>query len=139
MIKRIVSVILVASVTSFVGPSPASAGGSKKEPFAEKVKAGVNKLGTGPETHVEITLRDHTKVKGYISQVRDNDFTVTEDKAGKRVDIPYSEVKDIKGRNSTTQAKVALSAGGGVATPLIFAVGVIGGILIVVSLLLRGS
>ena len=139
MIKRIVSVILVASVTSFVGPVRASEGGHKKEQFAEKVKAGVNKLGTGPETHVEITLRDRTKVKGYISQVRDNDFTVTEEKTSTRLDIPYSEVKDIKGRNSTTQAKVALSAGGGAATPLIFAVGVVGGILIIVSLLLRGS
>jgi hypothetical protein len=85
--------------------------GSTKEKearFAEKVKAGILKLGTGPEARIEVRLRDKRKLKGYITEVGNDHFAVTDPKNGATEMISYSQVKQVKGNNLSTGAKIAI-------------------------------
>lgn len=96
-------------------------------------------LGLGPEARVDVRSGNGAKTKGYIGETRDSEFVVVNEKTGLKTNVPYFQVKAISGKNSATGAKFALSRGGGAATPLIFAAACIGGVILVVSLLLKGS
>ena len=69
------------------------------------------KLGTGTDARVEVKLKDGKKLKGYISQINDESFTVVEDKTGVATEIPYPQPKQIKGNNLSTGATIAIAAG----------------------------
>ena len=81
----------------------------KAAKFTEKVKVNVTKLGIGPDARVEVKLKDGKKLKGYISQINDESFTVVEDKTGNITEVPYPNAKQVKGRSkdlSTNADKV---------------------------------
>jgi len=84
MSKKLLSLVLVGLLLNIVGVIPAYA--SSKEDtrarFAEKVKEGISKLGTGPEARVEVKLRDGRKLKGYISATGENNFVIVDAKSG---------------------------------------------------------
>ena len=65
MFKRVLCLLLAGFLLSVVGMRPAYAGSKeeKETRLAEKVRKGISKLGTGPAAHVEVTLRDKTKLK----------------------------------------------------------------------------
>src|SRR5438067_2261831 len=75
---------------------------------AEKVKAAISKLGTGPAARVEVKLKDRTKLKGYVSELNDYHFVVTDDKTGIATAVAYPQVKQVKGNNLSTGAKIAI-------------------------------
>jgi len=93
----------------------AAAGGETKEEkdvkFAQKVKAKIAKLGTGHDAVVEVKLRDGSKVKGYISEAKNNEFVVMDSNSGDLVSIPYSQAKQVKGNNLSSGAKIAIGVG----------------------------
>src|SRR5437660_1233021 len=94
MSKKLLSLVLVGLLLNIVGVIPAYAS-SKEETrarFAEKVKEGISKLGTGPEARVEVKLRDGRKLKGYISETGENSFVVVDAKSGVASTIPYPQV-----------------------------------------------
>ena len=113
MYRKLVAVALVALLLNLVGARVAYAGSKedKQARFAEKVKAGVVKLGTGESARVKIKLRDGTKLEGYLSAVGDDDFTVTNAKTGVATVVAYPQVKSAKGNNLSTGAKIAIGAG----------------------------
>ena len=92
---------------------------SKESRFAAKVKTAIAQLGTGPGARVEIKLRDKTKLKGYVKATNDDSFAVVDDKTSNATEIPYPQVKTVKGNNLSTGAKIAI--GVGVAVIVIFA------------------
>ena len=92
---------------------------SKEARFAAKIKTAIAKLGTGPGARVEIKLRDKTRLKGYVKATNDDSFAVVDDKTGIATEIPYPQVKTVKGNNLSTGAKIAI--GVGVAVIVIFA------------------
>jgi hypothetical protein len=82
----------------------------KEARFAEKVKAGIGKLSTGEDARVEVKLRDKTKLKGYISEADEDSFVVVgNDGAATRVE--YARVKQVKGNNLSTGARIAITVG----------------------------
>jgi hypothetical protein len=83
----------------------------KETIFATKVKADIARLGTGPAAHAEISLRDHRKLKGYISEVTEDSFTVVDNKSGDSTQVAYPQVKQVKGNNLSTGVKIAIGAG----------------------------
>ena len=88
--------------------------GAKEEndaKLAEKVRAAVTKLGTGPATRIQVKLRDNTKLSGYLSQVRDESFVIVDDKTGSAHALLYPQVKQVKGNNLSTGAKIAIGVG----------------------------
>ena len=116
MCKKLTSLI-VAVVLVLFACSTSIAGNSHEEKeakFIEKVKTGIAKLGTGPTARIEVSLRDKTKLKGYVSQVNDAGFVLADEKTGTSTEVPYPQVKQVKGNNLSTGAKIAIGIGIGI-------------------------
>ena len=93
---------------------------SKEARFAAKVKTDIAKLGTGPAARVEVNLKDKTKLKGYVSEVSDGHFVVVDYKTGAATQVPYPQVKKVKGNNLSTGAKIAIGIGVAIAFLVLF-------------------
>ena len=127
MFKRILSVALVASLLSVAGPVSVRAAGSKSKAekeavFVQKLKESVAKLGTGTDARIEVKLKDKTKLKGYISEVGGEGFSVVDAKTGTATHVAYPQVQKVKGHNLSTGAKVAIGLGVAVAVLVIWLV-----------------
>jgi hypothetical protein len=116
MLKRFLSVALTLLLTNVAAISAyARAQSDEQLRKIEKVKASIQKLGTGEAARVEIKLRDRTKVKGYIREAGDNDFVVVNAKTGVVTTVPYSQVSSLQGNNRLTAAKVGINIAKGAA------------------------
>jgi hypothetical protein len=109
----------VGLLFSLICCTPAAANPESEAKLAAKVKSAIAKLGTGPEARVEVRLRDKTKLKGYVQAANENSFSVVDEKTGNTTDVPYPQVKSVKGNNLSTGAKIAI--GVGIAVLVIFA------------------
>lgn len=81
-----------------VSSAVASTKAEKEAIQAGKVKEAINKLGVGKESRIELKLKDKRKVKGYISEIND-DYFVVSDANGASVPVPYPQVQTAKGNN----------------------------------------
>jgi hypothetical protein len=97
---------------------------SKEAKFAAKVKLAIAKLGTGAEARMEVTLRDKTKLKGYVSEISDEHFAIVDDKTGTATQVTYPQVKKVKGNNLSTGAKIAIAIGVIIAISVLFAISI---------------
>ena len=113
MIKKILSLVLVGFLLSVTGVRLTYAGTreEKESRFAEKVKNGISKLGTGADARIEVKLRDKTKLKGYVSEAGQDSFIVVDEKTNAATKIFYSQVKQVKGNNLSTAAEIAIGVG----------------------------
>jgi hypothetical protein len=112
MVKKYLSLVLVALLAHAVSAAPALAESKveKDVKLAWKVKQGVANLGIGRDARVTVKLRDKTKLTGYISEVKDESFMVTDLKTGVATDVAYPDVTQVKGNNLSTGAKIAIGA-----------------------------
>ena len=78
---------------------------------AEKVKTEISKLGSGKDAKIEVKQKDGTKLKGYVSQINENNFVVVDEKTGAVSEVSYPNVKQIKGHHVSTGVKVAIVVG----------------------------
>lgn len=69
---------------------------SKEAKQATKIKSQVAKLGIGKDAHIEIKLLNKTELKGYISEIGDNYFVISDEKTNVTTTVKYSEVERIK-------------------------------------------
>jgi hypothetical protein len=113
MLKKVLSLVLVGFLLSVAGLRLAYAGPNKEKEtrFAEKVKAGISKLGTGAEARIEVKLRDKTKLKGYVSEAGEDSFVIVDEKTGATSTVTYVQVKQVKGNNLSTAAEIAIGVG----------------------------
>jgi hypothetical protein len=113
MLKRLLSVTLAGLLLNLVSVAPVCAKGKqdKDAQKAEKVKRAVNKLGTGERARIKVKLKDETRLKGYVSQIGENDFQIADAKMGTTSTVAYAQVKRIEGKNFTTGQKVAIGVG----------------------------
>ncbi len=120
MFRKLFSLLLVALVINLAGGRIAYAESKeeKQARFAERIKADVQKLGTGESARVKVKLRDQAKLEGYISDAGPQTFTVTNRKTGVATAVTYAQVKSIQGNNLSTGAKIAI--GVGIAATVIF-------------------
>lgn len=75
------------------------------------VRAAITKLGVGEMARAEVKLRDNTKLKGYIRSADDSEFALVNSQTGIATTIKYSAVKQVKGTNLSTGAKIAIGLG----------------------------
>jgi len=102
MFRKYVSLALIGLLLNLTFYSTAMADTEKDAKFAEKVKANIAKLGTGKVAKVEIKLKDGTKMKGYVSEAKVSSFVLTSEDNGMSKEIPYLQVKQVKGQNLST-------------------------------------
>lgn len=119
MLKRFTSLSLAVSLITLSGAAPLYA--SAQEGHAKsavKIKEKVAGIGTGPRTRVEVKLRGGAKVKGHISEIADDHFTVVDKKAGE-VRVTYSEAKSVKEHYIPKWMKVTSLVALGLLAPVI--------------------
>ena len=111
MINRTVATVvacLFAFTTLFQQSALASSNSEKDASLSEKVKTGIVKLGTGQSSRVSLKLKDKTKLAGYISEIGDESFVVTNLESGERTTVAYPNVAQVKGNNLSTRTKVII-------------------------------
>lgn len=109
MCKKIVSFVLIGLVLNLACYSTVLANPEKEDKFVTKLKTALLKLGTGPEARIQVKLKDKTKLKGYVSEINENSFVVFENKTNAATQIPYSQVRQVKGKNNMTGEDIALT------------------------------
>lgn len=112
LIRKIVAISIICSLYLAIGataPVSAKSAAEKQRRFTEKLKPGISKLGVGPAARVEVKLLDKTKLSGYISEVNDDSFVVT-DSHGTSTVVAYPNVSQVKGNNLSTGKKFAIAA-----------------------------
>ncbi|CAN5758690.1 hypothetical protein BH20ACI4_BH20ACI4_23920 [soil metagenome] len=108
--KKIISTLTIILLLNFAFATNIFAKNKDAE-FAEKVKTKITKLGIGQDARVKIKLKDGSKIKGYISEIGDNQFVVTNTETGQNTVVPYSGAKQVKGNNLSTGVKIAIGLG----------------------------
>jgi len=120
MLKKVLTIVITGLLIAGFCVQPASAS-SKEEKLAgraERVRAGILKLGVGPDARVAIKLRD-TKLVGYLSEAKDDSFVVTDMKTHTATTVAYGDVVQVKGYHLGTGAKIAIGIGIGVGATLL--------------------
>lgn len=101
---------LLAQATCFVTPAFARTGDREEAKLAQKVKTSLARLGSGPGSRVKVKLLDKTTLEGYVSSLGEDSFEVTDEQTGVATTVAYAEVKQVKGNNFSTGAKIAIGA-----------------------------
>ena len=85
----------------------------------ETVKVKVARLGVGEKARVTVKFKDGTKLKGYISQVKDEEFIVRDRKTDAPSVVRYRDVARVdSNRGHSTARNVALGTAIGVGSVL---------------------
>ena len=123
MFKRIFTVSLAALLVQVIclQPSFARSKEQKETERVEKIRAGILRLGAGPDAHVAIKLRDKTKLTGYIAEAKADSFVMVDAKSGVPTNVVYGDVQQAKGSNLSTGAKIAIGIGIGVGLTILVA------------------
>lgn len=110
MLKKIVTASLAILLVNLAVASSAFASDklTKEAKLAAKVKAGIAKLGTGPDARVKVKLKDGTKLKGYVSEISEDSFTVTDPETGTNTTVPYPSAKQVRGNHLSTHVVIAI-------------------------------
>lgn len=112
--KIFMTIIIMLVVNLAFAPYTYASGNTEKEAkFAKKVKTEIAKLGVGKDARIKIKLKDGTKLNGYISEIKDNEFSVTNSETGTTTTVQYANAKQVKGNNlsSGTIITIAFVAG----------------------------
>ena len=113
MIKKVLttalSCLLIQAAIS-VQPASATSREAKQIQFAERVKTEIAKLGVGRDARVSVRLRDKARVAGYISEINENSFVVTNLETGAKTTVAYPAVARVQGQHIETGLRIALQA-----------------------------
>ncbi len=124
MMKKIISILLLAvtfNTAVIQGSFAQSSSDRDVQEHAEKIEKAIRKLRSGTDSKVTVNLWNKSKVKGYVSDIDDDSFTVVE-KNGNSSTIKFTEAKKVKGKNLPAGVWIAIGAGAGM---LVFAVAIL--------------
>ncbi len=112
MVRKMLSLLMMSSLLNLSGIAATCilAYENNGESVSE-VRDAVRNFGTGKDAQLEVRLKNTTKLKGYIKEVRTASFILVYTAAGKSAEIAYSDVKEIKGKNLSTGKKIAIGVG----------------------------
>ena len=99
MFKKLASLALVGLLIQTIICVESASGSSKAETEAQRVenmKARVLKLAVSKEANILVTLRDKTKVIGFINDAGADSFVLTDPKAATDRTVAYSNVTQVQ-------------------------------------------
>ena len=113
LLKRVAS-LLLASLFALSASSSATtrAQSATEVATAQKARTSATRLGVNPDRRVEVKLRDKTKLKGYISAVGQDSFTITDARSGASQTVAFADVSEIKKASSGWSTKTWAILGG---------------------------
>ena len=100
---------IVLTQLLYLPTAVAKPSGSKEEQQQEKLKAGIRRLGIGPDARIKVKLKDKTKISGYISEAGEDSFVVVNAETGKSDIVAYPQVAQAKGNNLSSNEKLAIT------------------------------
>ncbi|HEX8071980.1 MAG TPA: hypothetical protein VF546_18675 [Pyrinomonadaceae bacterium] len=97
MLKKLFMVALAGLVLNLACAAPVAARQQDKDAKRiAKVKKQIADLGTGTRAKVEVKLRDKTKLAGYVSEITDDHFAVTDEKTNAATTVEYAQVEKVR-------------------------------------------
>lgn len=123
MSKKIVALALAVSVVCSHAAFAQDAALPEGARAAAKVKAKIEKRGEGER--VEVKLRDGKKVKGHVTLIDDESFTVIDRKTGAETPVQYAQVESVRNRLIPKRLKVASLVIFAAMTPLLISAAVV--------------
>lgn len=119
MFRKTIAVALTAIVSCLTATAQAQGelgGQAQGQPDrAASVRAKMRKIGVGERSVVRVKLKDGTELRGYLSQIENDSFTITEKATNKATSAYYGDVLSLKGKGLSTSTKVLIGVGIGVA------------------------
>jgi hypothetical protein len=111
--KKHLSILLstMLLVLNVFFPAATRAQNAAQTDAAHKARTSVQRFGVNPDKRVEVKLRDKTKLKGYITAVDQDSFTLTEAKSGASQTVAYADVSEIKKASNGWSTKTWLILG----------------------------
>ncbi|CAN5249451.1 MAG: hypothetical protein ACR2GW_00065 [Pyrinomonadaceae bacterium] len=100
----LILIVLLAQVNSAM-TSTANGQAAQEAPAVEEAKSKIARAGLGEKARVTVKLKDGTKIKGYVSQARDEEFIVRDRKTNEPTIIHYRDVAKIENNRGHSTAK----------------------------------
>ena len=123
--KYLAFALVALLLQSFAGLTAAAAAVASKTQAerdaqtSEQVKVKVERLGVGERARATVKFKDGTKLKGYISQVKDDEFIVRDRKTDAPTVVLYRDVARVdSNRGHSTARNVAIGTAVGVGSVL---------------------
>jgi hypothetical protein len=112
MLKKCLAFALVFLIVNLSSASAITQTQNDKEAeLLRKVKINVAKIGTGRNAETLVSLKDGTKLKGYLVEIKDDGFVVIDKKTAASTPVQYSQVSKVKSTRLPRIAVVAIGAG----------------------------
>ncbi len=126
MLKKYIGLVSIGLILNLAFSSFVFAQDSETR-ATQKIKIRVAEIGTGGKI-IEVKFKDKTKIKGYITEIKEDSFVLVSKKNAASTDISYDKVKNIQPVLATSR-KVGLTVAAG-----FLAFGIIGTIVSLRSL-----
>jgi hypothetical protein len=83
-------------------PAQSLSKSKEKTPSAVEAKKRIEKIGVGVAAHVRLTLRDGTKMEGYVGQAGEDHFYLvrTDEKSRTATIVAYANIAQLKGKRA---------------------------------------
>jgi hypothetical protein len=129
MFRKLLSLALTSLLISPIAfvSAAAQTQTSAEQQQVGQIRIKVIRLGTGKQARVEVRLKDGSRLKGYIGAINEDHFTVIDSKHGTVSSVSYAQVQQLKNANRSPLIPLGLAAG------------VVGGVMLLVVISLRGS
>lgn len=115
LLQSFAGIPVAAATTAFAAKTQAQ----KDAQTLEQVKVKVARLGVGEKARVTVKFKDGTKLKGYISQAKEDEFIVRDRKTDAPSVVLYRDVVRVdSNRGHSTARNVALGTAIGVGSVL---------------------
>ena len=88
----------------------AQANPAREQTDIERIKKSLTDSAARPKARVQARLKDKRRVTGYLGEMRDDEFILSETPSGSAVAIAYRDVATITNKNHSTFTKVGIAA-----------------------------
>jgi len=111
--RKWLAVVVMGALTQLTGAEPVSTMSVSHE-RNEHVRVALTKLKPGPETQMVVQLRDGSTVTGFLDQVGERSFFITDRQGQVVTQIAYQNVTHLSARSTGANiAIVAIAVGAG--------------------------
>ena len=105
MFKKYLSLALVVLLMNVLMAVPALAQSQSKTQDAEKIKIKIAKLGVGEKARATVYLKDGTKIKGYVTEAKADDFVIRDRKTNDAHTVAYQDVTKVEKNGGHSMAR----------------------------------
>jgi sRNA-binding regulator protein Hfq len=120
MLKNCLSLILIGLLAFGANVHAVFAQTQTADANAEKVKAVVARRGVNEKKRVRVKMLNGVKMKGYISRIGDDSFTLALSKTRQSVVIAYRDVSKIESGGLSGGARIGIIVGAAAGAALFF-------------------